>query len=375
MLVDFSRGADGVIARSGINGIEDLRGKTIAYPEFTPSHFLLWYGLKSNRSTLSRQAMAEIRGRAVKAASGVESAQVFAQRKEVDAAVTWDPDMAIALKQRPGSHTIYTTKDASRQIADILVARDDFAARNPAALRRFAEAWYDGVKGLRSEPARAYGVLGTIPQFGMDGETARSMLDGVDLSTQAQNAGFFGVTPGGQVSDYERIFREAQEMYVEERQIRDKTGDLEQTLNREILALPKIGVREPIPQPRSPCDTHGPSYSRQVFKVWFDTGKSEMGYEDLAQVNRFAQGNAGFQNAIIRVEGYTDSTGSAAINERLSRERADAVKAELVRLGFDEGSLCTVGYGPANPVGDNGTKVGRQENRRTEIKLYHRDNR
>ena len=44
-MVDWSRGADGVIGKQGINSIEDLAGKTVAYAPYTPSHFLLWNGL------------------------------------------------------------------------------------------------------------------------------------------------------------------------------------------------------------------------------------------------------------------------------------------------------------------------------------------
>ena len=47
-MVDWSRGADGVIGRQGINSIEDLSGKTIAFAPYTPSHFLLWNGLKNS---------------------------------------------------------------------------------------------------------------------------------------------------------------------------------------------------------------------------------------------------------------------------------------------------------------------------------------
>ena len=42
VLVDWSRGADGVIGKQGINSIEDLAGKIVAFAPYTPSHFLLW---------------------------------------------------------------------------------------------------------------------------------------------------------------------------------------------------------------------------------------------------------------------------------------------------------------------------------------------
>ena len=55
-MVDWSRGADGVIGRQGINSIEDLAGKIVAFAPYTPSHFLLWNGLRSEEHTSELQS-------------------------------------------------------------------------------------------------------------------------------------------------------------------------------------------------------------------------------------------------------------------------------------------------------------------------------
>ena len=99
-MVDWSRGADGVIGRQGINSIEDLAGKTVAFAPYTPSHFLLWNGLAS--SGLGTEQRNEIFAKAVHTKDGIEPATLFAQQK-VDAAVAWDPDMSDAVAKRPGS--------------------------------------------------------------------------------------------------------------------------------------------------------------------------------------------------------------------------------------------------------------------------------
>jgi outer membrane protein OmpA-like peptidoglycan-associated protein len=69
----------------------------------------------------------------------------------------------------------------------------------------------------------------------------------------------------------------------------------------------------------------------------------------------------------IVIEGFTDSTGPAELNRRLSEERAQAVKAALVSRGVDPQRVEARGYGPAYPVASNETPVGRQLNRRVQV--------
>jgi outer membrane protein OmpA-like peptidoglycan-associated protein len=69
----------------------------------------------------------------------------------------------------------------------------------------------------------------------------------------------------------------------------------------------------------------------------------------------------------VRIEGYTDDTGSAETNTRLSQVRADGVKHELVSRGIDASRIEAVGEGSADPVASNATPYGRARNRRTEI--------
>ena len=70
------------------------------------------------------------------------------------------------------------------------------------------------------------------------------------------------------------------------------------------------------------------------------------------------------------VEGYTDNTGSAASNQRLSQKRADTVRWILVRdYGANRANLKAKGYGEKNPIADNDTPFGRMANRRVVIRL------
>ena len=69
----------------------------------------------------------------------------------------------------------------------------------------------------------------------------------------------------------------------------------------------------------------------------------------------------------VQVEGYTDSTGSDELNQKLSENRALAVKDFLVSQGESQGSITSTGFGKNDPVADNGSASGRAQNRRVNL--------
>jgi len=71
----------------------------------------------------------------------------------------------------------------------------------------------------------------------------------------------------------------------------------------------------------------------------------------------------------IEISGHTDDRGDADRNAALSQKRADAVKFYFVEKGIDPSRIETIGYGPNRPIADNGSRVGRAENRRIEFRL------
>jgi outer membrane protein OmpA-like peptidoglycan-associated protein len=75
------------------------------------------------------------------------------------------------------------------------------------------------------------------------------------------------------------------------------------------------------------------------------------------------------KNIKIDLQGHTDSTGSAELNLKLSKSRADAVKNELVKLGISAERITAEGFGDTRPVESNLTEEGRQKNRRTEFRI------
>ena len=76
-----------------------------------------------------------------------------------------------------------------------------------------------------------------------------------------------------------------------------------------------------------------------------------------------------YNNTVVDVKGYTDSTGSFEHNQNLSEGRAESVARYLMNRGVNQARIRTTGYGPRNPVASNDTAQGRAQNRRVEIDL------
>jgi outer membrane protein OmpA-like peptidoglycan-associated protein len=101
--------------------------------------------------------------------------------------------------------------------------------------------------------------------------------------------------------------------------------------------------------------------------VLFDTGKYTLKPTtqiSLAKVAGILQAYPGLK---VEVEGYTDSVGSDDYNQKLSENRAGAVKDFLVSQGVSQGNITSQGFGKADPVADNGTASGRAQNRRVNM--------
>jgi len=87
------------------------------------------------------------------------------------------------------------------------------------------------------------------------------------------------------------------------------------------------------------------------------------------ELDRVAQILTAYPQTTILVAGHTDSTGSEEYNMTLSQKRADSVKNALVQRGVAAQRINAVGYGESQPVGDNETEFGRQQNRRVEVRI------
>lgn len=104
-------------------------------------------------------------------------------------------------------------------------------------------------------------------------------------------------------------------------------------------------------------------------RLLFETGKSTLKPESEEQLKNVEAILKAFPKVKIKIGGYTDNTGNAAGNVKLSADRAKNVMMELVKLGVAANRLTAEGYGDKNPVATNDTEEGRAQNRRISISV------
>lgn len=106
--------------------------------------------------------------------------------------------------------------------------------------------------------------------------------------------------------------------------------------------------------------------------VSFDTGRADIKPNMRPILDQFANGLSGQPNTEVRIIGHADATGSDALNDQLSVQRAQATKNYLAMRGVDPNRIMVAGRGEREPVADNSTEAGRAKNRRVEIYLGER---
>lgn len=105
----------------------------------------------------------------------------------------------------------------------------------------------------------------------------------------------------------------------------------------------------------------------------FDSDSYKIRSESDQNLNKLTEVLQKYEDTEILIEGHTDNTGSEAYNQTLSEKRANAVKVYLSSKGVLSERLLQKGYGENQPLSDNDTAEGRQNNRRVEVAIYAND--
>ena len=101
----------------------------------------------------------------------------------------------------------------------------------------------------------------------------------------------------------------------------------------------------------------------------FATGSANIDANTMGEVANISQILKAFPDVNIKIGGYTDNTGDANANLKLSADRAAAVKSALVGMGIDAARIESEGYGQEHPIASNDTEEGRTQNKRVAISV------
>ncbi|MCP4700794.1 MAG: OmpA family protein [Gammaproteobacteria bacterium] len=102
----------------------------------------------------------------------------------------------------------------------------------------------------------------------------------------------------------------------------------------------------------------------------YAVGKAELAPGAEAGIDQLVEALRANPNSQVLMMGYTDSTGGAALNLKLSKQRADVLRSALIKKGIEPSRITTKGYGESMPVASNKTAEGRQKNRRVEVVFF-----
>ena len=119
-------------------------------------------------------------------------------------------------------------------------------------------------------------------------------------------------------------------------------------------------------------EADGQIYLIMPGNITFDTNDASIKPAFQPVLDSIAKVIKEYNKTLVQVNGYTDSTGSAATNNSLSLMRANSISNYLRVKGVDGNRIVANGYGSSNPIASNSTAAGREQNRRVEIVLINK---
>lgn len=318
----------------------------------------------------------------------------------VTATVTWTPgDVTVATK-KGGIVKIVSSREYASQMPAVIIGPKKFFRENRDEIAGLLAATFEGGDQVRAYDAALHKGAEISQQIYNDKDTDANYwykyykgtvekdvqglkveLGGSAVNNLADNLVLFGLQPGANdnfrstyntfaridVQQYPAIFKDTPIPDVTE--VEDKRF----VTDAQGVAL-NSGADADVAtyQPADAIDTKRQEVvSKRDYSINFDTGKESLTTSGLRQLNELKDSFA-ITNLYIKVDGYTDDTGSDAVNRKLSIARANAIKAFLQRAAaanFPDNRFQVSGHGSEDAVASNTTSAGRAANRRVQITL------
>lgn len=181
MPIDYSNGADALIASKSIKSIADLKGKKVAYPFSTCDNLLVVHALKSAGLTEADIEGIDTTPENVPAALAAGAA----------AGATYEPNVGKSLKLDIGEgfHLLYTSASAPGLITDVLYFSEDYIAKKPKVIDGIIKGYLDGLKFMKDNPDEANAIIGKYLASTVD--EVKEQAKGVRNIPVADMAGFY----------------------------------------------------------------------------------------------------------------------------------------------------------------------------------------
>ncbi|MGA7937700.1 MAG: ABC transporter substrate-binding protein [Kovacikia sp.] len=177
MVTNISHGADGIVARSGIQTVKDLRGKRVAAKLGTVNHLILLEALKLHNIKPSEVKIEDIPN---------ETAAEMIVAGKLDGAVLWEPLLSETAKKSKGK-IVYTTKEVDSLVIDGVVSRSQVLQSKKAEVSKFISTWFEVMNAVDTKPKEVFQQVGKV--LNQNGESFASDYSGLkkgDIAMQKQ---------------------------------------------------------------------------------------------------------------------------------------------------------------------------------------------
>jgi NitT/TauT family transport system substrate-binding protein len=388
--VDWSSGGDGIVVRSSIGSVKDLKGKTIVYAQNSPSQYFI------NNLLLN----AGIQPSAVQhkfTATAFEAAAAFVADPKVDACVSWAPDIYNIPEKVKGTRILTTTADANKLIADVWALRADFAKDHPEIAEGLVAGIFEGMRDCKDPTKKAQAMQWMAEGYGMAADEVKAMEFDAHATNFAENKDFF--LNANSPVNFERTWKNVTFVYKELGLIGtpvrfdevmdfsvikklDAAGAFKDMKNESVtsfapMAYNKVAAEKPIltqtirinfyPNSANIFEPQHDEYGAVIANTLYDPNATAI-LETVARLS------GQYERAVISVVGHTDSSMKGVAPrtavEKLSLDRAAAVKKALIeRYKFDPNKFVAEGKAwdiPADPSDPQNQAL----NRRVEISVY-----
>lgn len=370
LIVDNTQGGDAIIARDpSIKSVEDLAGKSVALLQYTPSHGMLIDAIEN--SALSARKKESVKTIFINAEEGTAGVRAAFESGNVDAAVLWDPDLALGLRNVKGAHVVYSTKTATNLIYDVMVCDSRVLATpdGAAVIQKFVAGWLEGVQAARADPDNAVEALIKTEEFfrllaDKEGKPfIKSLFSNVVWTGLEDNARILGLAGGP--NHYERVYHRFDEIYRRAGALANPNSPVipaqdsfDYRFIKTLLAQNQSAQVAAAKPQATFTDTarnqavQTPAVVTKPVMVGFASGSNELTKRAMKTIDDemvpFIENNG---SAYFELSGNTDAVGNAASNQRLSEKRAQTVVDYLVKQWeFDRKRFKVVGNGADKPL-------------------------